>query len=185
MHRKGHGAIERIAPVRHRPRVHRVFREQIHRGNRVECPICERRFRHFMAHWYTENSLCWHCGSQEWHRTMWLFLTRTRPELLEGARSLLHFSPEAGIEPRLRAAIPGYVTADIDPDLADVAVDITRMDPFESGPSTPRSAHTYWSTFPTTPPPWRSCTGSCDRKAGRWWSFHSTARAARPTRIRT
>lgn len=129
-HRKGHGAIERLVPARRRADAHRVFRDKLHRGDRVECPICGHRYRHFMAYWYNENAVCWHCGSQEWHRTMWLFLTRTRPELLADARSLLHFSPELGIEPQLRARIPGYVSADIDPDLGDVQVDITRMDRF-------------------------------------------------------
>lgn len=133
LHRKAHGGIERLVPPRRRARAHRLTRELLHRGDRVECPICGHTYRHFMAQWNAPDTICWNCGSQEWHRTMWLFLTRVRPELLGGARSLLHFSPEYGIEPQLRARIPTYVTADITPGLADVAVDITRMDPFEDG----------------------------------------------------
>jgi hypothetical protein len=127
LHRRGHGAIERLAPRGARPRAHRLLREVLHRGNRVECPICGHRYRHFMARWNEENAVCWSCGSNEWHRTMWLFLSRIEPQLVERAQSLLHFAPEPGIERLLRPQISRYISADIDPGVADVAVDITAM----------------------------------------------------------
>jgi hypothetical protein len=127
LHRRGHGLIERVVPERHRVRAHRFLREQLHRGDRVECPICGHHYRHFMAQWNDENAVCWHCGSQEWHRTLWLFLTEQRPDLLAGAESLLHFAPEPGIEEHLRPRVPRYLSADIDPGVADIQLDITKM----------------------------------------------------------
>lgn len=133
LHRKSHGGIQRFIPVAKRDRAEHWVRESLHRGDRVECPICGHRYRHFMAQWNAENTVCWNCGSQEWHRTMWLFLTGVRPALLEGTIDLLHFSPETGIEPLLRKRIKGYVTADIEPGLADLTLDITDMDRFDDG----------------------------------------------------
>src|SRR5258707_15185241 len=63
---------------------------------------------------------------------MWLFMSRLEPQLVERAESLLHFAPEPGIERLLRPQIRRYVSADIDPGVADVAVDITDMQ-FDDG----------------------------------------------------
>lgn len=101
-----------------------------HRGSAVHCPLCDNGFDHFKADWNRPNALCWRCGSHERHRAQWLLLQR-RPELLAGARSLLHFSPEwclrrkLAARPRLR-----YVTTDLDPARADVdlRLDVTAID---------------------------------------------------------
>jgi SAM-dependent methyltransferase len=99
-----------------------------HRGDAVTCPVCEHAFDAFKDDWNRANALCWRCGSHERHRAQWLLLQR-RPQLLGGARSLLHFSPEWCISRRLKAQ-PGlrYVTADINPEGVDLKLDITDLD---------------------------------------------------------
>ena len=107
----------------------RRWRAAVHRGNRVECPVCGSTFRHFAHRWNTRNVECWRCGAQERHRVLWLFLASERPELLGSARSLLHFAPEAGIERQLRRrAGLGYVSCDLNPSVADRQIDITGID---------------------------------------------------------
>jgi len=99
-----------------------------HRGDAVTCPVCERSFDAFKDDWNRHNALCWRCGSHERHRAQWLLLQR-RPELLDGARSLLHFAPEWCIRRRLQA-LPDlrYVTADLEPTGVDLKLDVTDLD---------------------------------------------------------
>ena len=100
-----------------------------HRGNAVRCPLCANGFDRFKDDWNRRNALCWRCGSHERHRAQWLLLER-RPELLRGARSLLHFSPEWCLRRRL-AAVAGlrYVTTDLDPAQdVDLRLDVVALD---------------------------------------------------------
>lgn len=99
-----------------------------HRGDAVACPVCEHRFDRFKDDRNRPNALCWRCGSQERHRAQWLLLER-RPDLLDEARSLLHFAPEWCLRQRL-SKVPGlrYVTADLDGTDVDLCLDVTRLD---------------------------------------------------------
>ncbi len=100
-----------------------------HRGDAVHCPVCDHRFDRFKDDWNRPNALCWRCGAQERHRAQWLLFER-RPQLLAGARSLLHFSPEWCLRRRL-AGRPGlrYVTTDLDTTQdADLRLDVTALD---------------------------------------------------------
>lgn len=126
LHRAGVALIHRL-PLGDEREVawSRRWRQAVHRGRRVECVICGSRFRHFQARWNTPDVVCWSCGSEERHRTLWLFLDRLRPELLARAGSLLHFAPEPGLERLLRSRVPHYVTCDIDPGAAELEIDIT------------------------------------------------------------
>jgi SAM-dependent methyltransferase len=98
-----------------------------HRGNTVCCPVCGHSFDTFKADHNRPDALCWRCGSHERHRAQWLLLAR-RPELLEGASSLLHFAPEWALRRRL-VDVAGlrYVTADLDPAGVDLRLDITDL----------------------------------------------------------
>lgn len=99
----------------------------VNRGDAVECPVCEHRFARFGDDWNRTNALCWRCGSHERHRALWLYLTQ-HPEYLHSASSLLHFAPEWCLEQRLRAQRNlRYVTADLDPTLGELQLDITAL----------------------------------------------------------
>jgi len=91
--------------------------------------VCGWRFDAFGPTWNREGALCWRCGAHERHRALWLFLTRVRPELLDGARRLLHFAPEDCLQRRL-AKRPGleYVTADLDPEKGQLQLDLLDLD---------------------------------------------------------
>jgi SAM-dependent methyltransferase len=100
-----------------------------HRGSAVQCPLCAKRYDRFKDDWNRPGALCWRCGSHERHRAQWLLFER-RPELLDGARSLLHLSPEWCLRRRL-AERPGlrYVTSDLDPAQdVDLRLDVTALD---------------------------------------------------------
>lgn len=97
------------------------------RGDAVECPVCGRRFRRFKPDWNRGDAICWRCGAHERHRAVAL-LWRRRPELLADISSLLHFAPEwcfryTPLPPGLR-----YVTADLDPGKAELALDIRALE---------------------------------------------------------
>ena len=100
-----------------------------HRGDTVRCPLCDSGFDRFKDDWNRPNALCWRCGAQERHRAQWLLFER-RPQLLDEARSLLHFSPEWCLRRHL-AALPGlrYVTSDLDrAQEADLRLDVTALE---------------------------------------------------------
>ena len=99
-----------------------------HRGDAVRCPLCDGRFDAFKPAWNRAQAICWRCGAHERHRFTWLVLEQ-RPELLERARSLLHFAPEHALERRLRHR-PGlrYVTADLDPAQGELQLDLQALD---------------------------------------------------------
>lgn len=100
-----------------------------HRGSAVRCPVCDRGFDVFKDDRNRGNALCWRCGSHERHRAQWLLL-QSRPELLDDAGSLLHFSPEWCLRRRLRARTDlRYVTTDLDDTQdVDLRLDITAID---------------------------------------------------------
>lgn len=128
LHRRGAAVLERVPHKRARGAALRRYGSALHRGSAVECPLCGGRYRHFQAAWNRGNALCWRCGSHERHRATWLYLGG-RPELLERADSLLHFAPEWCLERRLRK-VPAlrYVTADLDPALGELVLDVTALD---------------------------------------------------------
>lgn len=102
-------------------------------GNRVECPVCEHKFRKFMPYGRQarSNALCPNCLALERHRLMWLFL-KEKTDFFNVKSNVLHIAPELCFIKRFRQ-IQGdkYVTADIESPLADVKLDVLDM-PFES-----------------------------------------------------
>ncbi|MCW3066869.1 MAG: SAM-dependent methyltransferase [Solirubrobacterales bacterium] len=83
------------------------------RGDRVACPLCERRYRRFQRDPAGYDAFCPRCGSRARHRVLWLALERSGIPARPGLR-VLHMAPEHGLEARLRA-LPGvrYLSADL------------------------------------------------------------------------
>lgn len=118
-----------MTPGRLRKGVRRRVDVLRHHGHAVECPLCTGRFSRFKDAWNRANAICWRCGAHERHRQTWIELTGRRPELLREAGSLLHFAPEHALERRLRERTElRYVTADLDPSLGDLQLDLTALD---------------------------------------------------------
>jgi len=119
--------VARTVPRSLQIRVLRRVRLAILAGRSVCCPVCDGRFRHFMADWNRPDAVCPRCGAHERHRLLWLYL-RDRTALGREPLSLLHLAPEHGLERRLRA-LPGieYLSADLDSALAMEHFDITAI----------------------------------------------------------
>jgi hypothetical protein len=106
----------------------RPLRKRRHHGAARQCVVCGSGLRSFLPFGDPPRpeAMCPVCGALERHRMIWLYLER-RTDLLDGRpKGMLHFAPERPIRRRLRH-IPhlDYVTADLDSQLADLAMDIT------------------------------------------------------------
>lgn len=118
-------------PRRRRPQLRALVNRAtapLYRGDRVECPLCERRFDRFRAYTAGVSSnnylMCPSCGSLGRHRLDWLFL-RERTNLLREPIRLLHVAPELSLGARFDALENvEYVSADYDSALADEQMDI-------------------------------------------------------------
>lgn len=127
-------ATRRAVPHRRRPQLRALVNHAtapLYRGDRVECPVCERRFDRFRK--YTSevsgNSypMCPSCGSLGRHRLDWLFLCERTNLLWEPIR-LLHVAPELGLGSGFQAlGNVDYVSADYDSALANVQMDIQKI----------------------------------------------------------
>ncbi|HVS28675.1 MAG TPA: class I SAM-dependent methyltransferase [Solirubrobacteraceae bacterium] len=119
--------LGRLLPQRMQLRAIGPLRALLYRGDRVECPCCGGRFRHFLPYWNRLDCVCPRCFSHERHRALWLYL-RERTDLFERDGTLLHFAPEEVFARRF-AAQPNlrYVSADLAHPLAIEHFDITRI----------------------------------------------------------
>jgi SAM-dependent methyltransferase len=83
------------------------------RGDRVECPLCGRRYQRFQRDPAGYDLFCPRCGSRARHRALWLALERAGVTARRGLR-ILHMAPEHGLEARLRALPDArYLSADL------------------------------------------------------------------------
>lgn len=94
------------------------------------CPICRSRLECFRPFGTPPRpgALCPNCTSLERHRALWLFLERHTNLRASPDLRLLHFAPEACLEPRFRQLLgKGYVTADLLDPRAGLRADITNL----------------------------------------------------------
>lgn len=89
-----------------------------------ECPVCLFKGR-FLPHGLPPraDARCPTCGSVERHRLFKLWLNKT-PTAVHGR--LLHFAPERAIAALLKPLVSKYVSADLRPGRADVALNIEK-----------------------------------------------------------
>jgi SAM-dependent methyltransferase len=92
-----------------------------------ECPICEYigKFRPggVIPRYDSE---CSNCGALERHRIVYLALQRRN--LLSGLGKVLHFAPEPFLAKAIRQASASYRSADLEPGLADMVLNIEKLD---------------------------------------------------------
>lgn len=106
------------------------------RGNRVECPVCERSFSRFLSYGskvaHRENVLCPNDLTLERHRLMWLYLKDHTPFFTGNPFSVLHIAPEQCFIHRFkRQPNLSYLTADLESPIADLHFDLHSI-PLES-----------------------------------------------------
>ncbi|TAJ15074.1 class I SAM-dependent methyltransferase [Marinilabiliaceae bacterium JC017] len=98
----------------------------LYHGNKYSCNICGKTSRKFITHGHIprKNARCPNCLSLERTRVL-LFYLENEININHENLKILHFAPEPGLEEKLRK-IPTnkYITADINPEAADIQVDI-------------------------------------------------------------
>lgn len=89
------------------------------------CPLCGYQGP-FAPYRERIDSRCPSCDSRPHHRLFKLWLERASP--IGKTQSLLHFAPEIGLAPFLRALAGSYRSCDLDPARGDLTLDITALD---------------------------------------------------------
>ncbi|MGB3468009.1 MAG: methyltransferase domain-containing protein [Cyclobacteriaceae bacterium] len=104
-----------------------------YKGNKVECPVCDKRFRKFLPYGRKarSNALCPNCLALERHRLMYLFL-QNKTNFFTDRLKVLHVAPEICFIDKFESLQNlDYITADIESPLAKVKMDIHDI-PFEA-----------------------------------------------------
>ncbi len=128
----------RVIPRQWRQQVQGLLRSRnrlVYAGDTHYCPICRTSLRCFLPFGERRvtadapadvrpSVLCPVCGSLERHRLIWIYFY-AHTDLFTRPRRMLHFAPEASLEPRFRG-VAGleYLTADLESGRAMVAMDI-------------------------------------------------------------
>lgn len=101
-----------------------------YRGNTVQCPICDKKYRHFLPYGRINprsNALCPNCLSLERHRLLWLYL-KEQTNFFSDTLDVLHIAPEPCFMKRFEKHHgEKYITADIESPLAKVKMDIHKI----------------------------------------------------------
>ena len=90
------------------------------------CPCCGESFEEFQPHKGRKNSKCPRCKARERHRLLWLYL-KNKSNLFCDRLRVLHFAPERWF--KALGSLPNldYLSADLQPGKAMIAMDITRI----------------------------------------------------------
>lgn len=98
-------------------------------GNKVECPICENKFRKFLPYGSKagENRLCPVCLSLERHRLIYLYL-KNHSDFFTEKYKVLHIAPEQPFLKRFKKLSNlDYTSADLVSPIADLHFDIMKI----------------------------------------------------------
>ncbi len=109
--------------------VFRIFAPLVYRGNKVECPVCERTFRKFLSYGsnvaHRENVLCPYDLTLERHRAMWLYLKTKTDFFKKPGIHVMHIAPEQCFHKKFKnQANLIYVTSDLESPIADMHFDL-------------------------------------------------------------
>lgn len=106
-----------------------IFIRVFYYGNKVQCPVCENKFRKFLPYGSKagENRLCPMCLSLERHRLLWIYLTQ-HSDFFTINYDILHIAPEQPFIKRFKKAKNlNYTTADLLSPIADLHFDIMNI----------------------------------------------------------
>ena len=109
--------------------IFKFFAPVLYRGNKVECPVCERSFSKFLSYGsnvaHRENVLCPYDLTLERHRLMWLYLKRKTDFFSAESLKVLHIAPEQCFLPHFKKQNNlDYTTADLVSPIADIHFDL-------------------------------------------------------------
>ena len=109
--------------------IFKFFAPVLSRGDKVECPVCEKSFSKFLSYGsnvaHRENVLCPYDLTLERHRLMWLYLTRKTDFFSAESLKVLHIAPEQCFLPHFKKQNNlDYTTADLVSPIADIHFDL-------------------------------------------------------------
>lgn len=109
--------------------VFRLFAPLLYKGNKVECPVCERKFRKFLSYGsnvaHRENVLCPYDLTLERHRLMWLYLKQESNFFSAEKLNVLHIAPEQCFHKKFKQQKNlNYLTGDLVSPIADIHFDL-------------------------------------------------------------
>lgn len=112
--------------------VFRLFAPHLYRGNKVECPVCERSFSKFLSYGsdvaHRENVLCPYDLTLERHRLMWIYLKNHSDFFTANKLDVLHIAPEQCFYSTFRKQKNlNYLTGDLVSPLADLHFDLHQI----------------------------------------------------------
>ena len=111
--------------------VFRIFVPILYRGNKVECPVCEKSFNKFLPYGYVnqrDSVLCPYDLTLERHRLMWLYLKNESDFFTKPNLSVLHIAPEQCFYKLFKKQNNlNYLTGDIESPLADLHFDLHQI----------------------------------------------------------
>lgn len=112
--------------------VFRLFAPLLYRGNKVECPVCERSFSKFLSYGsdiaHRDNVLCPYDLTLERHRLMWLYLKDHTDFFTANNLEVLHIAPEQCFYSTFRKQKNlKYLTGDLVSPLADLHFDLHQI----------------------------------------------------------
>lgn len=109
--------------------VFRVFAPLVYKGDKVECPVCEKKFRKFLSYGsnvaHRENVLCPYDLTLERHRVMWLYLKQKSDFFTKPNLKVMHIAPEQCFHGRFKKQKNlDYTTGDLLSPIADLHFDL-------------------------------------------------------------
>lgn len=112
--------------------IFRIFAPIIYKGNKVECPVCERKFRKFLSYGsavaHRENVLCPYDLTLERHRLMWLYLKRKSDFFTAKKLKVMHIAPEQCFHKKFKNQKNlDYTTGDLVSPIADLHFDLHKI----------------------------------------------------------
>ncbi|MFT7155652.1 MAG: SAM-dependent methyltransferase [Parvicella sp.] len=108
--------------------VFRVFAPLVYRGDKVECPVCEKSFRKFLSYGsdvaHREGVLCPYDLTLERHRLMWLYL-KNKTDFFTTDLKVMHIAPEQCFLDKFKKQKNlDYTTGDLVSPIADLHFDL-------------------------------------------------------------
>lgn len=109
--------------------VFRVFAPLVYKGNKVDCPVCEKSFKTFLSYGskvtHRENVLCPYDLTLERHRLMWIFLKDKSNFFTAEKLNVMHIAPEQCFHGIFKKqANLNYTTGDLESPIADLHFDL-------------------------------------------------------------
>ncbi len=109
--------------------IFRIFAPLVYKGNKVECPVCEKSFKKFLSYGsdvaHRDNVLCPYDLTLERHRLMWVYLKTKSNFFTADHLDVMHIAPEQCFHSRFKKQKNlNYTTGDLLSPIADLHFDL-------------------------------------------------------------